>query len=236
MKVIPPAIYGKCSDAERKVHKVLKTLDLEPGCFAFHSLNISEHPQKQWAEADFVIVGPQGIMVLEVKGGGIECHDGIWKYTDRYGRVFTSSEGPLNQAKSARFALEALIRKLLKRRTGGSSGVATLPDRINFGWGLVFPDSPFSRFSVEIPPEIVFDKIAFRHNRMRKWLGNLFAYWKEKTGKRAVLSGDDLTVLREIMRPEYDLIPPLGFRLDNVYEHLVRLTEEQYTILDILAA
>ena len=52
---------------------------------ALHSLNLPFHQYKEWAEIDFVIVSRFGVMLLEVKGGGVECRDGIWYFKNRFG-------------------------------------------------------------------------------------------------------------------------------------------------------
>jgi hypothetical protein len=86
--MIPSVIHRETkSNAERKVFDLLENLEMEDGWTALHSLNVSEHQYKQWCELDFVIVGPEGIIVLEVKGGGVECKDGIWHFTNRIGEV-----------------------------------------------------------------------------------------------------------------------------------------------------
>jgi len=62
-------------------------------------------------EADFVIADPdRGLLVLEVKGGGIECEgsSGRWFSTDRHGARHAIDD-PFEQAKENRFRL---IRKL----------------------------------------------------------------------------------------------------------------------------
>ena len=88
MRVIPNIIHRDTkSDAEREVFNLLKNLEMGPGWTALHSLNVSKHQYKQWCELDFVIVGPEGIIVLEVKGGRVECKDGIWHFTHRFDEV-----------------------------------------------------------------------------------------------------------------------------------------------------
>ena len=110
MKLIPPVVYRFNSNAEKKIFDAMRKADSDPTVIV-HSLNLPEHEYKQWAEADFVAVSSAGVMVIEVKGGRVACEDGIWLFTDRYGQVHRKSEGPFEQAKTARIALERLDRK-----------------------------------------------------------------------------------------------------------------------------
>ena len=98
----------RCRDQEYSVS--FEDVDLGEGWTAYHSLNCSEHAYKHWAEIDFLVVGPEAILVLEVKGGRVHCKDGLWTYTDRFGRSRTSSEGPYGQARSAMYALRGSLR------------------------------------------------------------------------------------------------------------------------------
>ena len=36
-----------------------------------HSIEMSEHIKHSWGQTDFVLIGPPGIFVIEVKGGGV---------------------------------------------------------------------------------------------------------------------------------------------------------------------
>src|SRR4051794_16284277 len=87
------------SRAELLLFDALREADL-PGWTAFHSLNVSDHEYKRWGELDFVLLSPYGLFAIEVKGGGVSCHEGLWTYTDRNGLEHRSSEGPFRQAGS----------------------------------------------------------------------------------------------------------------------------------------
>jgi hypothetical protein len=73
--MIPNVLLGNPPSAERRVFEALEKLDLDVRWQAFHSLNCSEHAYKRWSEIDFLIVGPPGLFVLEVKGGRVSVHD-----------------------------------------------------------------------------------------------------------------------------------------------------------------
>ena len=93
MRMVPASPYDTGSQAEKRIFERLRTA-FDDRYAAFHSLMPTRHPHKRFPEIDFVICGPEGLYVLEVKGGGIACHDGVWRYRDRYGRS-TPVPGPL---------------------------------------------------------------------------------------------------------------------------------------------
>ena len=112
MNIIPPYISKelKKRDAERKVLKAFKKIEIPFKSFLFHSVNLPEHQYKIWGEIDFLLISKNGIMVFEVKGGRVSRKNGIWIYTDRYDVNHEDSIGPNEQAKTAMFALKKKFR------------------------------------------------------------------------------------------------------------------------------
>ena len=113
MRMYPPYIRDTGSNAERRLFKILENLSPSNEWMAFHSLNLSRHEYKKWAELDFVVVGPDGLYVLEVKGGGVACNDGIWTFTDRYGEEHRRTEGPFDQARTGMYSLLDFMKRSL---------------------------------------------------------------------------------------------------------------------------
>ena len=226
MKLIPKIYRDNNSSAEIKIFNLLKNVDLGSGWVAFHSLNISEHQYKQWAELDFVIVGPRGIINLEIKGGGIKFQDGMWFYTDRYGEKHKNSEGPFNQAKTGRYALQNKINKQL---TNSNKNLC-------FGWGVVFPDTSFNQESPEWPKEVICDeRFSINSDGFKKYLNRLFDYWESK-GKFQKLSVEDksLNEIVDFIRPNVDCTPSLSNRIGEINKEIISHTEEQYKFIDSL--
>jgi hypothetical protein len=100
--MVPDVLLGSPPTAEKRVFQALSAANLGSSWQAFHSLNCSEHRYKRWSEIDFLIVGPAGLLVLEVKGGRVSVHGGIWTFTDRWGREHRRAEGPFRQAAQRR--------------------------------------------------------------------------------------------------------------------------------------
>src|SRR4051794_13597759 len=88
------------SAAELRIYEKIRT---ETGreWFALHSLGLANHHRKPWAEIDFVLIGPHGVFCLEVKGGRLARHDGLWHFTDRNESTNSKREGPFEQVGGA---------------------------------------------------------------------------------------------------------------------------------------
>jgi len=229
MRIVPNVIHrtGR-NGAERKIFNLLKQVDMGPGWIAYHSLNVSEHQYKQWSELDFVIAGPEGIIVLEIKGGRVSCENGIWYFTDRYNKTHKKSEGPFKQAESGMYALQKKVSGFL-----GDDWKTS----IKTGWGVVFPDITFTIPGPEMPKEVVCDeRCAKNAETFRKYLKQLLHYWSLKGVRLRGLEPDDvfLKKLANYLRPNFDVSPSLHNRVDAIHREIVQHTTEQYRFLDAL--
>jgi Nuclease-related domain len=98
------------SDAERRIARLLLAIQGDPGAVAFYSVKLRTHAYKQEAEADFVVLWKNIVIVIEVKGGGVTKHDGVWYSVDRRGD-WHEIEAPREQAKSAMYALRDILKE-----------------------------------------------------------------------------------------------------------------------------
>jgi nuclease-like protein/AAA domain-containing protein len=98
------------SDAERRVARLLASIDGPAEAVAFHSVKLRQHSYKQQAEADFVVLWRGVLIVIEVKGGGVSKHDGVWYTVDRRGDWHKLATSPMEQAQSAMFALRDILK------------------------------------------------------------------------------------------------------------------------------
>jgi Nuclease-related domain/UvrD-like helicase C-terminal domain len=223
MRMIPTTISEATrSEAERCVFAWLKNADLGGTYAALHSLNISEHEYKLAGELDFVIVGPRGLLVLEVKGGHISRQGGIWIFTDRFGRRHQKMEGPFEQASSGMFALRARIEQLLR------------PNYWLFGFGVLFPDTIFDVSGVEWSPNVIYDASRVNTEDLTTYLDGLYAYWERKEPRAARLSPPSIKEVLRVLRPDFDRVPSLKVRASRLATHMERLTDEQYAQLDCI--
>ena len=197
---------------------------------ACHSLKPTRHPRKRFPEIDFVICGPEGLYVLEVKGGGVACQGGVWRYEDRYGRTAKSQEGPFRQAEGA---LHGLMEDL---RAGLPAGVL---DRLATGYGVVFPDCDWRGEGAEWDPAMLADKRASRD--LEGWLRRLSTYWRGRCGRDSSPDEGALKTLQEYLRPEVDVPSSqadvlLFDQVEDARRRVERLTEDQVRMADVAEA
>ena len=224
MRMIPDTPHGTNSQAERKIFDLLRYAfpeDKKNEYTAYHSLNLTRHAYKRFGEIDFLICCPNGIFVLEVKGGGVSCKNGNWNYTNRYGDINTSTEGPFKQAESA---LHGLREKL------GAVMPANVLSEFAIGYGVLMPDCEFPRQGVEWDPQIFAD--IRRYKDLDKWLKTLIGYWRKKDGKDKTASTDALRTLRGILRPDVEAVIPLYAQVDTAHERIAKLTSDQFNLID----
>ena len=225
VRMIPPRISPATrSGAERRLFEGLGAVDLPQDWVCMHSVDLPDHLYKVCGELDFVVVGPRGLYVLEVKGGGVSCDGGIWRFTDRWGGVGSRSESPFQQARSGMFALrERLLRDVPEHELG----------RMVMGYGVVFPDCDFDQRGVEWPQEVVLDARRLRSRGLRSYLDGLASYWHAKLAGKPDRVGPELVRrVAQAIRPDFELVRSLRASSDEVEERLERLTEEQYEKLD----
>jgi hypothetical protein len=232
MRMIPATPYDTRSRAELAVFDCLRGLtragEGPHQGIAFHSLNLTRHPYKRFGEIDFLVTSPRGILVLEVKGGGVKCIDGRWVYTDRAGREHAKNESPFRQAESALHGLMSRLQDRFSKR---------VLDEFAFGYGVIFPDCEWRQAGSEWDPHTLADAKAFR--RFDRWLESLFNYWRDKAASQRKGDGASASALKEIqgfLRPDFETIPALGSQVRQIEDNLVRLTEDQYALLDIVEA
>lgn len=176
MRMLPSTPYRTGSRAELKVFDRLRAAFADRADWhltALHSLNLPTHAYKRFGEIDFVLVGRPGLFVLEVKGGGVACHQGVWSTINRQGERQTLRESPFRQAESA---LHALVERLERHL-----GTAVI-DRFPIGYGVIFPDCDWDLTGAEWDRALLADARAARN--LERWLEGLFRYWHQRAEQR----------------------------------------------------
>jgi hypothetical protein len=213
------------SKAENKLFMKIRD-DLNNSWTALHSLGLGNHRFKPWAEIDFVLVGPLGVFCIEVKGGRVGRKDGEWSFQDGKENIHRKREGPFEQAGGA----SAALFKFLRER---------LPDvqASVVGFGVATPDIIFQIDAPDVIKPVVFDE---RDNALSftKYIERIAAYWANRvhgSSNMRLLEPRVCERIIEQLRPDFDLEPTLRCQMRNVEAELVRLTNEQYRIVDALA-
>jgi len=263
MRMLPSTPYRTGSRAEIKVFDRLRAAFADRADWhltALHSLNLPSHAYKRFGEIDFVLVGRPGLFVLEVKGGGVACHQGIWSTINRQGERQTLPESPFRQAESA---LHALVERLERRL--GATVIAHFP----IGYGVIFPDCDWDLTGAEWDPALLADARAARN--LERWLEGLFRHWHQRANQpsgqhpdrhsaaRLGQSPDQLPGQRpgarragvgaapgpdpgtiaaviDFLRPEVEVAVPLHVQVEEIAERVSALTQDQMRFLDAVEA
>lgn len=221
MEIYPRFKFRPRLLGEAAVYDLLARIDDEHA-FAIHSVNLPEHLYKRWGEADFVIVARTGLLLLEVKGGNVQIAGRVWRYENARGQAIESSEGPQRQALSAAVALEQLLGKRLNRK-------------VRCRWGVAFPLCTFSRRLDELPPERLADqRLCLNHESFAAWLAHI--PFDQHTADDFALTDADIDDIREVLLPELSAASSLGLSVAGVDKGVIKLTSQQYSILESLAA
>ena len=224
MRMIPSQPLTTSSQAELRMFDQLRATFSGPNqnqWFAMHSLNLPRHEYKRFGEIDFVVCGPDGLFVLEVKGGGVSCRDGIWETTNRYGETERLRESPFTQAEGA---LHGLRKKI----------PTSLANVFVVGYGVVMPDVERLPDSAEWDRAVLADGRDFR--QFEKWLERFIRHWRAKDTRKPTASPAQLNVLQQHLRPDFEAVVPLHVSAHDVEMRIARLTEDQLRLIDVVEA
>lgn len=223
MRMIPSQPLDTRSRAELRVFDQLRSCFSgadQHGWFAMHSLNLPQHEYKRFGEIDFVVCGPDGLFVLEVKGGSVSCRDGVWETRNRNGPE-RLAESPFRQAEGA---LHGLRKKLS----------AEFAAAFVFGYAVVVPDVGDMPESAEWDRAVVADARNFR--QFEQWLKKLISHWRNKDRRASKASPDQLRKLQQFLRPEFEAVMPLHASMHAIEARVAQLTEDQLRYIDVVEA
>ena len=223
--MIPPYVsINNPSHAEIRLFEKIRD-ELNDDWLVLHSLGLLLHPKKPWSEIDFVLIGPQGVFCLEVKGGRVSRRDGTWYFTDRRGQIHEKTEGPFEQVGSASAALYGYLRR------ERPAIVQSLT-----GFGVAMPDISFEISGPDIDGALVYDESDTR-KPFTTYIERLASHWAARLAKpnSTLLRPIDISALVALLRGDFELVPSLQVEIDLANQQLMRLTEEQYRVLDGLS-
>ncbi|QDV68101.1 Nuclease-related domain protein [Rosistilla carotiformis] len=235
-RMIPPKIHPEVkSAAERRVFDWIRDAQGTEDWICLHSLGLSEHESKRRAEIDFLLLTRIGVFVLEVKGGRVARENGVWKFTNRYGKTDTKSEGPFDQASGAMFGLEKRVRE--KFDSGDRR-----QHRLLYGFGVITPDCPLAdMLGTEADRRQLYDRDSFKtaNQSIKTFIEELAQYWRERSSLgdnpgRYAPTEKDLELLSAFLRGDFDRVPSMGAIADAATHQMHALESEQYQVLDAL--
>jgi hypothetical protein len=141
------------SGGEKKFHQILKDSSLN-GYTIIHSVYIGKHPNKKNGQCDFVLIGPDGWFVFEVKGGSEHHWDPAngykWGWPGDSSKLNESDEPPGAQAQGNEEALtNYFFDKIDQKKLHPFKGL--------FGHGVIFPEAKILGEDIGLVNEIKFD-------------------------------------------------------------------------------
>lgn len=234
-KLIPPIQVDDIPvKSERDVARSLVER-LPNDCTVYHSypwLRLERHefnPNNQIlqeGEADFLIIWPdRGVLVLEVKGGTIQFddHEMQWYSKDYYGRTHKIKD-PFKQASKNLHAIEGIVKK---------KAFSNQPLPFAYGYAVCFPDLVYKGgMAPGSDPNIVIDLSDFlTSTSFSDAVANALNKWN-RLGKANPISKDTKQLIERAISPEFKLVALMSRQIANQEEQLVRLTDEQYRVLD----
>lgn len=233
-KMIPSVISPEIkSNAERRIFEWFRDDPQTSDWIVLHSLGISNHNKVIYGETDFFVLAPGlGLFALEVKGGGVRRENGVWYFTNKYGKVSKKERGPFEQAYDGVFSI---VKSLKTRLDWNHKHISN----IIFGIGVMFPDIEYTSSGINEEQWQVFDyndghKVS---NYIRRLFDGTKRKWEEHYGsltKDKLPSISDVEYIASILRGDFDKAVSISVQLKTAEESLLSLTEEQYRCLDQL--
>ena len=229
--VISPEIK---SNAERRIFDWFKNCKGTENWIVLHSLGIANHNKVIHGEIDFFVLAPGlGLFALEVKGGSVSRKEGVWQFTNRYGKTTRKNRGPFDQAWDG---VHSIVRDIQSKLDNNHRYLKS----IFFGIGVMFPDIEYTAGGSDEEQWQVFD---INNN------GDVFGFIKrlsagasrkfEETFYQSVsaenkLSIDDVNYIANMLRGDFDRAVALSVLIGNAEKNMITLTEEQYRCTDQL--
>lgn len=215
--------------SERDVARAL-TEGLPADCLVIHSypwLRESEWQGRKHineGETDFLIIHPSvgGLLTLEVKGGDVR-YDNERMLWYRPGQKKTVKD-PFTQASKGMHYFKTQIMKQLATERG--------QEPFSFGYAVVFPDCDYSG---PMPPGAN-NSILLGRSDMEKLGEKLTKALRLWGNDPAPLSREKVQKIKQAVFPEFHICQVLSRKVAHDEEILIRLTENQINILQMLAA
>ena len=227
-KMVPHNLPFDAPPAGRRVFEILRdspTSDRWTVVWSYRPAQLDLETRRR-REIDFLVLIPgAGIICLEAKGGQFDISDGSWY---RLGER-VPIESPVRQSEQAMFALRNDLIREFQREAGVMSGPLE--------FAVAFLDWAWPH-DIRRPGTPLFDKADFDVPDL--FVRNLSAAARQlekpvDPQRSRVMRLNDVTIARLIkyLAPNYTLAA--GPQLDTINQQLVRLTQEQFVVLDMFA-
>lgn len=226
VQILPPKIAEQTqSSAERLVFKQLQTSTLNDEYYVLHSLGLMEHEKKRrWAEVDFLLVGPRGILAVEVKGGRVSRDNkGYWFTTNARDETNPLTHSPFEQASGG---LHAVLKWLTANGFSGISNWCVA------GYAVMFPNSQRpTAGSAMFGPEASEDIVYWFDNTKQDisfFLGSCFSHFEKRHSKSRALKKPEVESIVHALRGELEIPIAPQWKRTTSLDLQTQLTEQQW--------
>jgi hypothetical protein len=223
MQMIPSQPIDTKSSAELRVFDQLRKAFSSPAkghWFAMHSLNLPRHTSQRFGEIDFIVCGPEGLFVFEVKGGGVSCRDGRWQSVDRTNETHHLRQSPFQQAENNLHGLRDKLHPHVQP--------------FIVGYGVILPDTECIPDSAEWDRSVLADARDFR--QFEKWLEKFISHWRSIAPKKSSASAEQVKQLKQMLRPDFESVMRLHVSAHEAERRIAQLTDDQMRFIDVVAA
>ncbi len=194
--------------------------------FSMPWIRVSPYGTVRDGETDFTVFDEdRGILVIEVKGGGVHCDmaTGDWHSLDGSG-VQHLIKDPFRQATAEKYALRGFLEQ-----DGKWSGLRIKP---TLGHAVMFPDLDTNDYlrGPDRPSEIM----GWRSDvaDMGAWLDGVLEFWSQK--RRAGIGASGIAVIKRLFFSDIEVKPLLSSVIEKEEKERIRLTDEQARVLRAL--
>ncbi|MFC9702241.1 NERD domain-containing protein [Streptomyces sp. NPDC056943] len=225
MRIIPSEISSSTeSQAEHSVFAALKAIP-DTQSVALHAVHLPRHHKKRVGEVDFVVITPDMLLFVEVKGGRVVHREGQWFFGPP-GRESGPKESPFAQVNAAMHEFDREI----------GTHVGNLRDLgVPSGYLVITTDVDLPR-TTEYEPEQYLGATDYDGGRgLARGIERATRFWltRNRWARTPVPPGLRKKML-DAVRPDFDLLPNLKARLTDLDVVFERLTNEQLDRLDEL--
>lgn len=236
-KVIPELQDGELdvlpSRAEARLYRALRDelADDVLVLFSVTWVSATSRGSPRDGEADFVVFDPRsGMLVIEVKGGGISYHadTGEWSSVDSEGMRHAIKD-PFRQACAEKHSLLGLLKSHSSWRKTGNRRIAA-------GHAVFFPD--VSDLRPLTGPQRPKPLVGGREDLLdlQRFVSEALTYWSASDSALRPLGNDGLECVRKCFCSDIDVRPLISVRLRDEEERRIRLTAQQARFLRSLGS
>lgn len=220
---------------EKRVFEELKA-KLSSEYTVFHSVRWNDRNEKQtvvWGESDFTVFHPtKGIIVIEVKSGGIECINDHWSYIRTDNGEKHDMKNPLKQADRSKYRFKELIDEVLRTEETLAQGEKT--DYCLVESAVWFPSvgrrDVIGKMPMEFKPDIVLLEDALE--KPEEYIDKIYEFYHGRTHTK--LSAQHAEDIINAFAPHYRVMPSLRSKREEQEDMFIRLTREQNSLLEYL--